>query len=105
MFQGMDMASYLETYTKQSDDFMKVQKIFAERVLEFSSGQLGLVTNGQVSYYYFYISFCFSLITNSYYLFRKTIFKENIKVLPYFLRGLRNSPVNTWASVITEDIY
>lgn len=45
---GMDMKAYLEAYDKQSDDFLRVHRLFVERVLEFETGQRGLVTNGQV---------------------------------------------------------
>ncbi|XP_045201595.2 UDP-glucose:glycoprotein glucosyltransferase 1-like isoform X2 [Mercenaria mercenaria] len=45
---GMDMKGYLEAYEKQTGDFLKVHRLFAERVLEFGPSQRGLVTNGQV---------------------------------------------------------
>ncbi|XP_060561389.1 UDP-glucose:glycoprotein glucosyltransferase 1-like, partial [Ruditapes philippinarum] len=45
---GMDMKAYLEAYEKQTGDYLKVHRLFAERVLEFGASQRGLVTNGQV---------------------------------------------------------
>lgn len=45
---GMDMKAYLKAYDKQTDDFLKVHRLFAERVLDFGPSQRGLVTNGQV---------------------------------------------------------
>ncbi|KAL4220092.1 UDP-glucose:glycoprotein glucosyltransferase 1 [Mactra antiquata] len=45
---GMDMSSFMKSYESQSDDYLNVQSLFTERVLEFSAGQRGVVTNGQV---------------------------------------------------------
>ena len=42
------MNAYLEAYEKQTGDYLKVHRLFAERVLEFGPSQRGLVTNGQV---------------------------------------------------------
>lgn len=47
----MDIQAYLEAYNKQTDDFLKVHRMFAERVLEFGPSQRGVVTNGQVNNY------------------------------------------------------
>jgi hypothetical protein len=47
--KGMDMKAYLEAYEKQTGDYLKVHRLFAERVLEFGASQRGLVTNGQVN--------------------------------------------------------
>ena len=44
----MDMSSYLRAYKDQSDTFLQVHRAFADRALDFKTGQRGLVTNGQV---------------------------------------------------------
>lgn len=51
----MDIQGYLEAYEKQTDDFLKVHRMFAERVLEFGPSQRGVVTNGQVNNYKMFI--------------------------------------------------
>ena len=45
------MNAYLEAYEKQTGDYLKVHRLFAERVLEFGPSQRGLVTNGQVKHF------------------------------------------------------
>ncbi|KAH3810714.1 hypothetical protein DPMN_139111 [Dreissena polymorpha] len=45
---GMDMTAFLAAYEKQTGDFLRVQRLFSDRVLEFTGSQRGIVANGQV---------------------------------------------------------
>lgn len=44
------MSSYMKAYKDQTDAFIKVHRLYAERALEFGAGQRGFVANGQVTF-------------------------------------------------------
>ena len=43
------MAEYMKAYSSQTDDYLRVHRAFVYKVLGFSEGQRGILTNGRVS--------------------------------------------------------
>ena len=43
------MAAYKKAYADQSDNYLTVHRTFVDRVLDFSEGDRGILTNGRVS--------------------------------------------------------
>ena len=59
------MSSYQRAYKDQSDTFLQVHRAFADRALDFKTGQRGLVTNGQVHSHLLAQNFLFKIIVKA----------------------------------------
>ena len=43
------MLEYIKAYSTQNDNYLKVHRSFIEKVLGFTQGQRGILSNGRVS--------------------------------------------------------
>ena len=49
-FQNMDFVAYEKALKERKNDFFASHLAFCQKVLEFEPGQLGIISNGRVSY-------------------------------------------------------